>query len=88
VNWLSQSRGRKSGFAIADEKAAIARGLEPNDTQCIGFSDPLIAAESGSANTAYVADLYKDGSFLGDLNRQIANLPEGAKVRLRIGRRQ
>jgi hypothetical protein len=75
-------------FAVSDEKAAIARGLEPNDTQCIGFSVPLVFAESGSSDTAYVADLYEHVSFLGDLNRQIADLPEGAKVRLRVGRKQ
>jgi len=75
-------------FAVADEKAAIARGLEPNHTQCIGFSVPLVFAESGSPDTPYVADLYEHVSFLGDLNRQIAELPEGAKVRLRVGPRQ
>jgi hypothetical protein len=75
-------------FAVADEKAAIARGLEPNKTQCIGFSVPLVFAESGTSDTAYVADLYEHVSFLGDLNRQIADLPEGAKVRLRIGQKQ
>src|ERR1700693_2205 len=69
-------------FAVADEKAAIARGLEPNKTQCIGFSVPLVFAESGTSDTAYVADLYEHVSFLGDLNRQIADLPEGAEVRL------
>jgi len=74
-------------FAVADEKAAIARGLEPNKTQCIGFSVPLVFAESGSPDTAYVADLYEHVSFLGDLNRQIADLADGAKVRLRIGQK-
>lgn len=75
-------------FAVADEKAAIARGLEPSNTQCIGFSVPLVFAESGPSDTAYVADLYEHVSFLGDLNHQIADLPEGAKVRLRVGRKQ
>jgi hypothetical protein len=71
-------------FAAADEKAALAKGLEPDTTQCIGFSVPLVFAESGSPDTPYVADLYEHVSFLGDLNRQIAELPEGAKVRLVI----
>lgn len=73
-------------FAESDEKAAAARGLKPDATQCIGFSVPLVFAESGSPDTPYVADLYDHVSFLGDLNRQIANLPEGAKVKLVIGR--
>ena len=76
--------GQEEWFAVADERAAIAKGLEPNHTQCIGFSVPLVFAESGSADTAYVADLYEHVSFLGDLNHQIADLPEGAKVRLRV----
>jgi hypothetical protein len=77
-------KGLEEWFAVADERAAIARGLEPNHTQCIGFSVPLVFFESGFPNTAYVADLYEHVSFLGDLNHQIADLPEGAKVRLRV----
>ncbi len=47
---------------------------------------PLIFAESGSPDTPYVADLYENISFLGDLNRQISSLPDGAKVRIRVKR--
>ena len=75
---------RNEWFAEVDEQAAAARGLKPNATQCIGFSVPLIFAESGSPDTPYVADLYEHISFLGDLNRQISSLPDGAKVRLRV----
>ncbi len=77
---------REECFAESDEQAAAARGLKPDATQCIGFSVPLVFAESGSPDTPYVADLYDHVSFLGALNRQIANLPEGAKARLVIGR--
>jgi hypothetical protein len=80
------SERQEEWFAVKDEKAAIARGLEPSETQCIGFSVPLVFAEGGSPDTAYVVDLYEHVSFLGDLNRQISDLPEGAKVRLRIER--
>jgi len=62
----------------------LAKGLAPDNTQCIGFSVPLVFAESGSPDTPYVADLYEHVSFLGDLNSQIAELPEGSKVRLVI----
>ena len=41
-------------FAAADEKAALAKGLAPDTTQCIGFSVPLVFAESGSPDTPYV----------------------------------
>jgi hypothetical protein len=77
---------REEWFAENDEQAAAARGLKPDTTQCIGFSMPVMFAESGPPNPAYVADLYEHVSFLGDLNRQVSRLPDGTKVRLVIGR--
>jgi hypothetical protein len=71
-------------FAKSDELAAAERGLIPGSCQCIGFSVPLVFAESGSPDTAYVTDIYDYVGFLGDLHRQIATLPDGAKVRLRV----
>ena len=73
-------------FAESDEQAAAKRGLIPGPCQCIGFSVPLVFAQSGSPETAYVADIYEHIGFLGDLHRQIATLPDGAKVRLRVTR--
>jgi hypothetical protein len=73
-------------FAESDEQAAAKRGLIPGPCQCIGFSVPLGFAQSGSPETAYVADIYEHIGFLGDLHRQIATLPDGAKVRLRVTR--
>jgi len=72
-------------FARADEIAAAQRGLIPNSQQCIAFKIPLMFAESGVPNNAYLADLYEQVSFLGDLHRQISRLPDGAKVRLVTG---
>ena len=77
---------REEWFAETDEKAGAARGLKPNLTQCVGFSVPLVFAESGTPDTPYITDLYEHVSFLGDLNRQISSLPEGTKVRLRVKR--
>lgn len=73
---------REEWFAESAELAANARGLTPDADQCIAFSIPLVFAESGYSENAYVGDIYEHVSFLGDLHRQIANLPEGAKVRL------
>ena len=42
-------------FATTDETAAVAKGLEPDATRCIGFSVPLVFAESGPPDTPYVA---------------------------------
>jgi hypothetical protein len=47
---------------------------------------PVVFAESANVpNNAYVADLYEQVSFLGDLHRQIADSANGGKVRLKIG---
>jgi hypothetical protein len=78
---------REEWFAEAAEQTLAARWLKPNATQCIGFRAPLVFAESGSPGTPYLADLYEHVSFLGDLNRQISSLPDGARVRLRAKQR-
>lgn len=75
---------REEWFAESDELAALARGLKPGPNECIGFSVPLVFAEGGSPDTAYVADIYDCVGFLGDLHRQIATLPDGSKVRLKV----
>jgi hypothetical protein len=54
---LRQPEACRAGHKEADEQAAAGRGLKPNGTQCIGFSVPLVFAESGSPDTPYVAEL-------------------------------
>jgi hypothetical protein len=73
---------REEWFAESDELAASRQGLKLDASQCIGFKTALVFAESGAPNSAYVADLYEYVSFLGELHRQISQLPEGSKVRL------
>jgi hypothetical protein len=75
---------RELWFAERDELAAIEQGLNPTQDQCVAFKTPIIFAESGTPNNAYVGSLYEQVSFLGDLNRQISELPGGSKVQLRI----
>ncbi len=83
---LKQSGKRELWFAERQLEGFAERGLRPNDLQCIGFKVPVVFAESANApNNAYVADLYEQVSFLGDLHRQIADSPDGAKVRLNVG---
>lgn len=83
---LKQSAIRELWFAEQQLEAFADRGLKPNDLQCIGFKVPVVFAESANVpNNAYVADLYEQVSFLGDLHRQIADTPDGAKVRLNVG---
>jgi hypothetical protein len=71
---------RGEWFREAAEQSAWGRRLKPDATQCIGFSVPLIFAESGSPDMPYVADLYEHISFLGDLNRQLSSLPKNPRV--------
>jgi hypothetical protein len=82
--YIATEELRKRWFAVRDETQAASRGLAPGLEQCIGFSIPLVFAESGYTENPYVADLYDHVSFLGDLHRQVAELPEGAKVKLVI----
>ena len=73
---------REEWFAESDEIAAAAKGLKPNLTQCIGFSVPLVFRSiTTSPNKPHVVDLYEHIAFLGNINHQIASLPDGAEVR-------
>jgi len=83
---LAESAKRELWFAEQQLAAFAEHGLKPNDLQCIGFNTPVVFAESANVpNNAYVADLYEQVSLLGDLHRQIADTPNGAKVRLKVG---
>ena len=83
---LAESAKRELWFAEQQLAAFAECGLKPNDLQCIGFKTPVVFAESRSVpDNAYVADLYEHVSFLGDLHRQIADVPHGGKVRLNVG---
>ncbi|HEY6266810.1 MAG TPA: hypothetical protein VIX11_00810 [Candidatus Acidoferrum sp.] len=75
---------REQWFAEKDELAAIEHGLKPNHDQCIAFKTPIVFAEAGTPNNAYVGSLYEQVSFLGDLHRQLSQLPDGSKVQLRV----
>lgn len=77
---------REHWFAEQQVQAFAERGLKPNNLQCIGFKVPVVFAESAVVpDNAYVADLYEQVSFLGDLHRQILDTPDGGKVRLKVG---
>jgi hypothetical protein len=75
---------REEWFAERDELAAAAGGLNPGPEECIAFKTPILFAEGGAPNNAYVGSLYEQVAFLGDLHRQIAELPEGTKVQFRF----
>jgi hypothetical protein len=84
-NALAESAERELWFAEQQLAAFAENGLKPNDLQCVGFKTPVVFAESANVpKNAYIADLYEQVSFLGDLHRQIADSPNGAKVRLKV----
>ena len=83
-NAVETTDKRDEWFAEADVRAFADRGLIPTPSQCIAFSTPLIFAEAGSSNTPYLVDIYECVSLLGDINRQVSELPDGSKVRLRV----
>lgn len=82
--FASDADRRQEWFAERDEAAAARQGLVPGKDQCIAFKTPLVFAESGKPNSAYVADLYEQVSFLGDLHRQLKDVPDGGKIQLKL----
>lgn len=78
------SEKRQEWFSEREIRAYARRGLVPTLFQCIGFAVPAVFAEGGTPDTAYIADIYEYVSFLGDLHRQILDLPDGSKITLRV----
>ena len=83
---LAETREKKAEwFAAGEQRAFAARGLNPGSEECIAFKIPVVFRESADMpNNAYVGNLYEYVSYLGSVHRQIANLPDGAKVRLQL----
>jgi hypothetical protein len=71
-------------FAENDERAFVLRGFVPDPHQCIAFATPLVFKEAARSSKPFLVDLYEGVSFLGDLHRQLRDLPDGGQVRLRI----
>jgi hypothetical protein len=87
-NLLDDPAKRNAWFADDVAQAYAERGIKPTAVQCIGFKIPVTFAQSAHVpDNAYIADLYEQVSFLGGLHCQIADRPDGAKVRLVIGPR-
>ena len=82
---MAETSPKREEWFVEQEALAYAnRGLIPSSSQCIGFGVPAVFAEGGTPASAFVADIYEHVSFLGDLHQQMATLPDGSKVRLRI----
>ena len=66
-------------------RQAAQRGCSPGKGQCIGYKIPVVFKESANApNNLYVADLYEFVSFMGEIRRQMKDVPDGTKIRLKV----
>ena len=83
---IEDPQKRDVWFGETDERGFAAKGLSPDVDQCIAFDIPLVFKEGG-VRKPYLIDIYENLSFLGDLNEQIANVPDGGKVKLIVGPR-
>src|SRR6185437_13165057 len=62
--------------AETDAREFAQTGLLPGPDECIGFKIPLVFEESSEVDeNTYIADLHQCVSFLGDIHRQIRDLP-------------
>jgi len=77
---------REQWFGETDERNFAAKGLVPGDNQCIAFDIPLVFKE-GPGRKPYLIDIYEGVSSLGNLHRQIADVPEGGKIKLVVAPR-
>ena len=76
---------REQWFTETDQHVFAAKGLIPNETQCIAFDIPLVFADTtGRSRKPYIANIYEQVSFLGDINQQIKDVPDGGKVTLKV----
>lgn len=73
------------GSAIAQQ--LIDQGFQLAKGQSIGFKTPTVLGGPFEISNAYAADPYERVSFLGDLNEQIKDQPDGAQVRLVTGKK-
>jgi hypothetical protein len=64
---------------------AAGRGCRPGKGQCVGYKVPVVFKESAAApNNLYVADLYEFVAFMGDVHKQMKDVPDGSKIRLKV----
>jgi hypothetical protein len=62
----------------------IDAGLLPDDGECFGYKQQLVAGGSLKSHNVYVAMLPEYISFMGDFHRQIQDVPDGTTVTLKV----
>lgn len=72
-------------LAVEDTRLAASNGFVPKGDDCIAFDVPLAGTiNAAQKRKAYILDLYKHHAFLGDFHHQIAAIPDGTSVQLKV----
>ena len=81
-----EPEGRKDWLLESLALQAAQRDCSPGKGQCVGYKISAVFKESvEAADNMYVANLYEFVSFMGDLHGQMKDVPDGGKVRIKIG---
>ena len=77
--FLSDPKNAAEILKLDFVRKAKSRGLELRPGQCFTYKVPVVAAQE--APEICVMSIYEAVGFLGDVHRQIKDLPDGAKIR-------
>jgi hypothetical protein len=82
-NAANDASKKRDWFLEELAKQAERSGCSPGKGQCVGGKVPFVFAQSANApDNLYVADLYEYVSFMGDLHRQMKDVPDGGQTRI------
>ncbi len=82
----AKDAGKKRDWFLEElAEQAEQKGCSPRKRQCVGNKIPWVFKERANMpENMYVADLYEYVSFMGDMHRQINDVPDGGKVKIRV----
>lgn len=86
LNKLEAEENSLLGSAFAQQ--LMEKGFQLAEGQCIGFKTPTVLGGPFEIGNVYAADPYERVSFLGDMNEQLKEVPNGMQVRLVIGEKR
>ena len=76
---------KKEWFLTSEEENAVRKGHGPGKGRCVAGKIPWVFRESaGVADNICIMDLYEHVSSMGNIHRQMRDVPNGSKVRIKI----